>query len=79
MSVKHRHHGPCIFRLALDAVCICLVTSGVIQTPHDWLNKLYSFYLVVVVIIVMDMALVLSVIEINRIGVSYHSLLYSCT
>ena len=31
-------------------VCVCppprpLITSGVIWTPYDWLNKFYSFYM----------------------------------
>ena len=37
-------------------VCVCpplrlLITSGVIWTPHDWLNKGYCFYMAAVVII----------------------------
>ena len=28
-----------------------LITSGVIWTPYDWLNKFYSFYMAAVVII----------------------------
>ena len=38
-------------------VCVCLpsrllITSGVIYTPYDWLNKFYSCYMANVVIIV---------------------------
>ena len=39
-------------------VCVCvstlrlLITSGVIWTPYDWLNKFYSCYMATVVIIV---------------------------
>ena len=39
-------------------VCVCLsaprllITSGVIQTPYDWLNKFYGFYMTAVVGIV---------------------------
>ena len=37
-------------------MCVCplprlLITSGVIWTPYDWLNKFYSFYMAAVVII----------------------------
>ena len=38
-------------------VCVCVSapkainTSSVIQTPYDWLNEFYSYYMVVVVII----------------------------
>ena len=28
-----------------------LITSGVIWTPYDWLNKFYSFYMAAVVVI----------------------------
>ena len=42
-------------------VCVCLrmslpprllITSGMIWTPYDWLNKFYSFYVAAVVGIV---------------------------
>ena len=38
-------------------VCVCppprlLITSGMIWTPYDWLNKFYSRYMEIVVIIV---------------------------
>ena len=40
-------------------VCMCvyppprlLITSGVIWTPYDWLNKFFSCYMTIVVIIV---------------------------
>ena len=39
-------------------LCVCvstlrlLITSGVIWTPYDWLNKFYSCYMTIVVIIV---------------------------
>ena len=37
--------------------CVCppprlLITSGVIWTPYDWLNKFYSRYMEIVVVIV---------------------------
>ena len=39
-------------------LCVCvsppprlLITSGVIWTPYDWLNKFYSFYMATAVII----------------------------
>ena len=37
-------------------MCVCplprlLITSGVIWTPYDWLNKFYSFYMAAVVVI----------------------------
>ena len=42
---------------AYVCVCVCLplrllVTSGVIWTPCDWLNKFYSFCMATVVVIV---------------------------
>ena len=38
-------------------MCVCpplrlLITSGVIWTPYDWLNKFYSRYMAIVVLIV---------------------------
>ena len=38
-------------------VCVCppprlLITSGVIWTLYDWLNKFYSRYMAIVVVIV---------------------------
>ena len=45
-----------------SSICVCvfvcvsalrlLITSGVIWTPYDWLNKFYSCYMAIVVIIV---------------------------
>ena len=38
-------------------LCVCvsslrlLITSGVIWSPYDWLNKFYSFYMAAVVVI----------------------------
>ena len=37
-------------------LCVCppprlLITSGMIWTPYDWLNKFYSFYMVTAVVI----------------------------
>ena len=49
--------------------CMCvptlrlLITSGVIGTPYDWLNKLYSFYMAAVVIVIVGMALEMKCIE----------------
>ena len=42
-------------------VCVCLplrllITSGMIQTPYDWLNKFYGFYMPAVVSIVSGLA-----------------------
>ena len=54
-------------------VCVCppmrlLITSGVIWTPYDWLNKLYSCY---ITIVVMGMASALiSVVDTNPLSVS---------
>ena len=36
--------------------CVCpslrlLITCGMIWTPYDWLNKFYSFYMAIVVIV----------------------------
>ena len=38
-------------------MCVCvppklLITSGMIRTPYDWLNKSYSCYMAIVVVIV---------------------------
>ena len=52
----------CAWFLEIDFVhdvCMCVSvylprgynTSGMIWTPYDWLNKLYSFYMAAVVII----------------------------
>ena len=49
--------------------CICmpaprlLITSGVIGTPYDWLNKLYSFYMAAVVSVIIGMALEMKCIK----------------
>ena len=48
--------GVCVF--ACGCVCVfvstprLLITSGVIWTPYDWLNKFYSCYMAIVVVIV---------------------------
>ena len=57
-------------------MCVCpplrlLITSGVIWTPCDWLNKLYSFYMAAVVIIVDGCGLTVEAHYI-QIRVSYH-------
>ena len=44
----------CVCLCAFVSVCPpprLLITSGVIWTPYDWLNKFYSFYMVAVVVI----------------------------
>ena len=43
-------------------VCVCphprlLITSGVIWTLYDWLNKSYSCYMATVVVIINERAL----------------------
>ena len=53
----YTHACVCVCVFACMCVCVCpssrlLLTSGVIWTPYDWLNKLYSFYTAVVVGIV---------------------------
>ena len=49
-----------IVSVQTSVLCVCvfvclpvrlLITSGVIWTPYDWLNKGYSFYMAAVVII----------------------------
>ena len=47
--------GVCV----LVCVCVCvsphprlLITSAVIWTPHDWLNKFYNCFMTIVVVIV---------------------------
>ena len=51
--------SACVFVCVCVCVCVyvcpplrLLITSGVIQTPYDWLNKFYSHYMAIVVIIV---------------------------
>ena len=46
----------CVCVCLCVCVCVCVSlplrlpsTSGVIRTPYDWLNKLYSFYKAAVV------------------------------
>ena len=58
-------------------VCVCvrlLITSGVICTPYDWLNKFNSFYMAAAVVIVSNLKLgliaLIRVIETNLMGVS---------
>ena len=39
------------------SMCVCLpprllITSGIIWTPYDWLNKFYSFYMAAIVDII---------------------------
>ena len=65
--------GACV--LACVCACMCvwgcmcvptlrlLITSGVIGTPYDWLNKLYSFYMAAVVSVIIGMALEIKCIE----------------
>ena len=45
----------CVF--VCVCVCVCLpprllITCGVIWTPYDWLNKFYSRYMAIVVVII---------------------------
>ena len=47
----------CVCVCVCVCLCVCppprlLITSGVIWTPYDWLNKFYSCYMATVVIIV---------------------------
>ena len=40
-------------------VCICpplrlLITSGVMWTPYNWLNKFYKYYMATVVVIIVN-------------------------
>ena len=47
----------CVFVCVCVCVCVCprlrlLITSGVIETSYDWLNKFYSCYMATVVVIV---------------------------
>ena len=58
-------------------MCVCpaprlLITSGMIWTPYDWLNKFYSFYMATLVsILSMDVALALvRIMKTNPIRVS---------
>ena len=50
MPLRDNRLWPC------ETMCVSLpprllITSGVIWTPYDWLNKFYSCYMVVVVVI----------------------------
>ena len=63
-QVHASHRLACAWFLKIDPVqiigmhvCVCprprlLITSGVIWTSYNWLNKFYSCYMVTVVIIV---------------------------
>ena len=49
----------CVCMCVCMCVCVCvclpprlLITSGVIWTPYDWLNKFYSFYAAAVLSII---------------------------
>ena len=45
----------CVFAYVCVRVCVpprLLITSGVMWTPYNWLNKFYSCYMATVVIIV---------------------------
>ena len=43
-----------------------------IWTPHDWLNKFYSFYMAVVVVLLVGVALeLMCIIETNLIRLRY--------
>ena len=49
--------GICVCACVFACVCVCphpwlLITSGVIWTPYDRLNKFYSFYMAIVCIVV---------------------------
>ena len=43
-----------------------VVTSGMIWTPHDWLNKFYSFYMAVMVSIISRRGLGIEVYRRNQ-------------
>ena len=56
----------CVHVCVCTCVCVCLcvcvslsprllipITSGMIWTPYDWLNKFYSFYMGAIVIYVL--------------------------
>ena len=71
-----------LFRCACQYVCLCmcvylplkqLITSGVIRTQYDWLNKLYTFYMATLVVISSGVALELKRIMVtNPTSVSQH-------
>ena len=47
----------CVFVCVCVCICVCLclrllITSGMIWTSHDWLNKFYSCYMATVVVII---------------------------
>ena len=63
MATNFFKTGVCLFFLKLILcgllVCVCprlrlLITSGMIQTSYDWLNKFYSCYLATVAIIIVS-------------------------
>ena len=55
----------CVCLCVCLCMCLCvyvsaprlLITSGKIWTPYDWLNKLYSCYMAIVVAIVNERGL----------------------
>ena len=56
---------PCV-RACVHPPLRLLITSGVIWTPYDWLNKIYSFYMAAVVIIDDGRGLTVEVCHINQ-------------
>ena len=61
----------------LVCVCVCLlprllITSGMIWTLYDWLNKFYSFYMAAVVIIHSGCVIETNPISINQSCISHY-------
>ena len=46
----------CVYMCVCVCVSVCalrpIITSDVIWTPYDWLNKFYNFYMAAVVVII---------------------------
>ena len=72
LNQEHAGHTPGFLKLILygSSVCVCVfvcvsapeainIISGVIWTPYDWLNKFYSCYMEIVVVIVNGRGLVI--------------------
>ena len=75
------HLQVCLCVCVCVYVCVCppsklLITSGVIWTPYDWLNKGYGFLWQLLLLSVMGVTLELKcIVENNLIRVSYVLLL----
>ena len=56
----------CVFVYVYVSAPRLLITSGMIWTPYDWLNKFYSFYMAAVVVIDDGRGLTVEACRINQ-------------